>query len=224
MTFSNGTYSPHPLANPFNTRLGGSNISLNPLINRNASANNVNPKDLQVPNQDVPLYGTPEWNQKYGKVNDLQVPNQDVPLGDQSGKQGFIRNSSIFRCHDGTIVDFRSRKVIYTPDDPNSQYWGNPNSTISRGTEKSWNDEIGPTIDQMINNIDQYYGRNSEQNQIVDIDPESVKYWIQAQEEAEKLKSQMTDYQKQMIAQFESHFPKSRLIEESKKCKDKRII
>jgi len=29
MTFSNGTYSPHPCANPFNTRLGPSNFTYN---------------------------------------------------------------------------------------------------------------------------------------------------------------------------------------------------
>ena len=30
MTCSNGSFNPHPLANPFNTRLGPSNTSLNP--------------------------------------------------------------------------------------------------------------------------------------------------------------------------------------------------
>ena len=37
------------------------------------------------------------------------------------------------------------------------------------------------------------------------------------EEEAEAMKSSMTDAQKAMIADFEKHFPKSRLIEESKK-------
>jgi len=30
MTYSNGSYNPNPLANPFNTRLGPANYTLNP--------------------------------------------------------------------------------------------------------------------------------------------------------------------------------------------------
>ena len=30
MTYANGSFNPHPLANPFNTRLGLANYSLNP--------------------------------------------------------------------------------------------------------------------------------------------------------------------------------------------------
>lgn len=48
------------------------------------------------------------------------------------------------------------------------------------------------------------------------MDPKSAVYWLKAQEETEKLVASMTDEQKAMVAQFEAHFPKSRLIEESK--------
>lgn len=50
-----------------------------------------------------------------------------------------------------------------------------------------------------------------------EIDPASAEYWLRAQEESEKMMSSMTDEQKKMIADFENHFPKSRLIEECKK-------
>jgi lipopolysaccharide biosynthesis regulator YciM len=50
------------------------------------------------------------------------------------------------------------------------------------------------------------------------MDPKSAAYWLKAREEAEKLVASMTDEQKAMVAQFEAHFPKSRLIEESKKA------
>lgn len=49
------------------------------------------------------------------------------------------------------------------------------------------------------------------------IDPKSAAYWLKASEEAEKLIDNMTDEQKKLISDFESHFPKSRLIEESLK-------
>lgn len=49
------------------------------------------------------------------------------------------------------------------------------------------------------------------------MDARSAAYWLRAQEEAEKMKASMTDKQKAAIAAFERHFPKSRLIEESRK-------
>lgn len=186
MTYSNGQFNPNPFANPFNTRFAG-NYSLNPV------------------KQQLPIINTKK----------LEVPNQDVPSGDQTGKQGFIGNSSIFRCHDGTIVDYKTGKILSTPDNPASQYWGNQNLEI-RHSMQSWNDE-DQSLDQLINKINDYYDNRNIPIQQAIIDQKSAAYWLKAQEEAEKLKSQMSDEQKKMIDDFEKHFPKSKFIEESKK-------
>ena len=84
----------------------------------------------------------------------------------------------------------------------------------------SWNDDTGPKLEDLIDRIDDYYGRmrHSDANQL---DQNSIDYWLKAEEEAEAMKSSMTDAQKAMIADFEKHFPKSRLIEESKTVKYK---
>lgn len=56
------------------------------------------------------------------------------------------------------------------------------------------------------------------------VDPKSAKYWLQAEEEAEKLQTEMSDEQKKMLADFEKHFPRSKLVEESKKAQDGNMI
>jgi len=50
------------------------------------------------------------------------------------------------------------------------------------------------------------------------IDEYSRKYWEKAAEEAKKLENNMTPEQKLHLRAFEMHFPKSRLIDESKKA------
>lgn len=208
MTFARGQFNPNPLANPFNTLLGKCSISTC-----------KNPKDLQVPNQDVPLYGTPEWEMRYGNSQKrLEVPNQDIPFGDQLRGNGFIGNSDrLFRLADGTLLDFKTRKVISQPTASNSQYWGNPSQDIDYSDYGMWNDSCEPKLEDLINRIDDYYGRTAP-NIDCNLDQKSIDYWIRAEEEADALRSSMTDAQKEMIADFEHHFPKSRLIEESKKA------
>ena len=49
------------------------------------------------------------------------------------------------------------------------------------------------------------------------IDEYARKYWEKAAQEARKLENDMTQEQKLHLQAFEAHFPKSRLIEESKK-------
>lgn len=49
------------------------------------------------------------------------------------------------------------------------------------------------------------------------IDPKSARYWLKAEQEADKLRSQMTPEQLKMIDDFEKHFPPSKLIEEAAK-------
>lgn len=231
MTYSNGAYSPNPLANPFNTRRYG-NYSLNPFFNEKAAqqllgvnVGNGNPKNLQVPNQDVPMYGTEEWEAKYNKQASLTVPNQDVPEGDICGRQGFIPGTNLFRCHDGTVVDFKTRKIVAEPGQ-NPGYWGNPNERLQQGTDSSWSDVNEPTIEQMMSNLERYRGTAVSQKDCLDsqLDPKSAAYWLKAREEAEKLQAEMTDSQKKMLDDFEKHFPRSRLIDEAMKAESGKIL
>lgn len=64
MTFSNGQYNPNPLANPFNTRLGPSNYSLNP-AGQSYSGNKFNSSCKDLP--DPTMLGQ--------NANDLHVPD-----------------------------------------------------------------------------------------------------------------------------------------------------
>ena len=69
---------------------------------------------------------------------------------------------------------------------------------------------------ELINNTDKWIGTATPTGGFVQhIDSKSAAYWLKANEEAAKLKDAMTDEQKALIAAFEQHFPKSRLIEES---------
>lgn len=54
MTFANGQFCPHPLANPFNTRLGPSNYSLNPL-SRQFGQQSFNSKNKELPDTTPPM-------------------------------------------------------------------------------------------------------------------------------------------------------------------------
>ena len=228
MTCSNGAFSPHPLANPFNTRLGPSNYSLNPCKNADATRQfhtaGGNPRNLQVPNQEPTYDQVQSAEQAQLQRKSLQVPNQDIPLGDNLGRRGFLKkNSSLFRCLDGTVLDFKTGKVIHSPNDPSLEYWGNPDATVSKESSiGTWNDE--ETVDSLIANIDQYYGRATPGSNGMQVDSKSAKYWLQAEEEAEKLQTEMSDEQKKMLADFEKHFPRSKLVEESKKAQDGNMI
>ena len=228
MTSSNGAFSPHPLANPFNTRLGPSNYSLNPYRNVDAARRvhkaSSDPRNLQVPNQEPTYDQVQRAEQAQLQRKSLQVPNQDIPPGDNLGRQGFLRkNLSLFRCLDGTILDFKTGKVVHSPNDPSSEYWGNPDATVSKESSiGTWNDE--ETIDNLIANIDQYYGKATPASTGMQVDPKSAKYWLQAEEEAEKLQAEMSDEQKRLLTNFEKHFPKSKLVEEAKKAQDGNMI
>ena len=82
----------HPLANPLNRH----RFQEGP--RRGAASRPADPSKLEVPNQDVPLYGSDEWRERYQAQSGLTVPNQDVPPGDQLGGSGFIPGSDrLFR-------------------------------------------------------------------------------------------------------------------------------
>lgn len=205
MTYTPAGFDANPLANPFNTRLGKKGIT----HTKNAS-------QLAIPNQDIPVYGSLDWEQQFGDQNArLTVPNQDAPSGDQLQKSGFIGNNDrLFRLADGTVIDFKTGKILHEikPKDPTC--WGD--RTLNAQESFSWNDDTGPTIDDLINKINEYNGNPSALPDS-NLDKASIEYWLKAEEEAEKLKNSLTDAQKAMISAFEQHFPKSRLIEESKK-------
>ena len=163
------------------------------------------------------MFGTPEWDALYNKQKNLTVPNQDVPLGDQLRGNGFI-NDNLFRLSDGSIVDFKKRQIVFQPKQDNSS-WG---TRIIRHESDigSWNDPSEISLDDLINNDEKYKNTAMPNGSLMvgePIDPKSAAYWLKASEEAEKLIDNMTDEQKKLISDFESHFPKSRLIEESLK-------
>lgn len=74
MTFANGQFCPHPLANPFNTRLGPSNYSLNPL-SRQFGQQSFNSKNKELPDP-IPFSMNPG--------QDLHVPDATPPMSLQS--------------------------------------------------------------------------------------------------------------------------------------------
>ena len=75
MTFANGQFCPHPLANPFNTRLGPSNYSLNPL-SRQFGQQSFNSKSKELPDP-IPFGMN-------GLGQDLHVPDTTPPMSLQS--------------------------------------------------------------------------------------------------------------------------------------------
>lgn len=193
----------------------------------------MNPKNLTVPNQDIPYNGSPEWYEMQNR-NNLTVPSQDVPAGDMMnnfGNSGFL-NDRLFRLADGTVMDFKTGRIIpnfrnsWIPEgcwnDPTAEL--NPEDTGFRNSN-NWNSSDGPSLDELINNTDRWLGTAVPGDELLaPLDPKSAAYWLHAEEEAEKLKANMTDEQKATLAIFQAHFPKSKLIEESKKVVKGRII
>lgn len=72
MTFSNGIYNPDPLANPFNTRLGPSNYTLNPNGMGNPFCKMTFSKKTDLPKP--VMLGDRQQN--------LQVPQQQMSMKD----------------------------------------------------------------------------------------------------------------------------------------------
>lgn len=75
MTFANGQFCPHPLANPFNTRLGPSNYSLNP-ASKQFGQQSFNSKSKDLPDP-IPFGSN-------GLGQDLHVPDSTPPMSLQS--------------------------------------------------------------------------------------------------------------------------------------------
>ncbi len=129
----------------------------------------------------------------------LTVPNQDIPYNDGPQHQfGFIGRSSLFRLADGSMIDFKTKKIVL---DPNIKfkaagYWNDPNSNVGHyGAE--W--EKTETIESLM-------ARIGEDGHVEDpnLSPESIRYWKMAKEESEKLEQNLTDEQKAMLDELNS--------------------
>ena len=59
----------------------------------------------------------------------------------------------LFRLADGTVVDFKTRKVVYSPNKEGGEYWGDPCMTISFGNARSWNEDE-TKLEDLISRID----------------------------------------------------------------------
>lgn len=151
----------------------------------------------------------------------MTVPNQDVPAGPVAGEHGFLPGTSFFKCLDGTVIDFKTGKILHKQRCSDSAYWGDPDKVMTPpqdiGKCHSANrHELDDIVDAVAHGEMPNFANDVDGDMI---DPASAEYWLRAQEESEKMMSSMTDEQKQMIADFEKHFPKSKLIEECKKKK-----
>lgn len=227
MTWNN----PHPLANPFNQREHG-NVHIGHAMQGKyfKVSRPSDPKTLEVPNQDVPFMGDMPYN---AGRSDLTVPNQDIPLGDQlnagSGGRFMPGHDNIFITSDGTVLDFKAHKILRLPHEPDPHCWGDPNKTISMdsmGVVPTMNNvHRDIPLEELINNVSKYAGTAMPDGTMLEpMDPRSAAYWLKAREETDKLMSSMTDAQKKMIADFEAHFPKSRLIDEAKKAQSGDVL
>ena len=111
-------------------------------------------------------------------------------------------------------MDYKTGRVFKTAGNPSGYNVITPGDT-GMEDRTQWGSS-GPSLDELINNTDKWIGTATPAGGFVQhIDSKSAAYWLKANEEAAKLKDAMTDEQKALIAAFEQHFPKSRLIEES---------
>lgn len=147
---------PSPLANPFSKRVYG-NFNID-RANRGGYINHQRgAKSLQVPNQDIPPNGSPEWYAML-KRNRLEVPNQDVPPGDAVGRCacGRFLNDRLFALSDGTVLDYKTGRVVRTKNAP---CCGKLRHELEYDTARSsWSSFSGPSIDEMVADMDRYVG------------------------------------------------------------------
>lgn len=191
MTFDN----PHPLANPLTKHRYA---FTKPAVTRTADS-----KSLTVPQ---PKPYDPQYDPK-----NLTVPNSDIPYHNGPVVQsGFIDNTSLFMLMDGSIVDFKTGKIVL---DPNKKfkaagYWNDPASKIAQ-----YGAQWGKTesIESLMSHIGDD-GRVEDPN----MSPESIAYWKRAKAEAAKLEQNLTDEQKQLLDDLNSGkmFPLTKLVDE----------
>lgn len=108
-----------------------------------------------MPNQDIPPNGSPEWYAMLAR-NKLEVPNQDVPLGDavSRGACGRFLNDRLFALSDGTVLDYKTGRVMQTKNAP---CYGELRHELEYDTARfSWSSFSGPSIDEMAANMGRY--------------------------------------------------------------------
>lgn len=197
--------TPYPEANPFNERRFG-----NYNINKAArgfyiSHTGKDAKNLQVPNQDQPMYGSSEWAALHDGQKGLAVPDTapDAMLGGSTASAGFIPGRpDLFIMHDGAVISFKTGRIVRPPAPkpdiinpvlPGQGEWG-----------------ATPTIEQLMSGTGVLDAAARDPN----IDEYSRKYWEIAVREARKLENSMTQEQKLHLQAFEAHFPVSRLVDD----------
>lgn len=180
MTFSNGAYNPHPLANPFNTRLGPANYSLNP--NGESYHRNIMRNDKNASLPDAMSYAPPT----------LEVPNQlDYDIGvtkiDRIALSQMYKNAYV--APDGTVFDLDSRKIVMQPmRQTKSGEWENTSRVIEM------NDPYGDW-----NNAEIY--RLPSQSNCNQLDEVSIKYWQQVEQSKP---TQMSELQRELLADLDA--------------------
>ena len=194
----------YPEANSFNTRRFG-NFNINKAVQGGyISYTGKNAKYLQVPNQDQPMYGTPEYDKKYAKLRELTVPDTapDTSLNGSIMSSGFIPGRpDLFIMHDGSIISFKTGKII-------KKSLNKSNIIQNIPGQSEWDNT--PSIEQLMQNMN----NNQQFDYDPNIDAYSRQYWQKAVEETKKLESTLTQEQKDSLKAFEAHFPKTKFINE----------
>ena len=155
------------------------------------------------------MYGSPEWVALHDRQKGLTVPDTapDAMLGGTVASAGFVPGRpDLFVMHDGAVISFKTGRIVRPP----AAKPGAISPTLPGQGE--W--DATPSIEQLIAGIGVSSGKPAEDP---NIDEYSRRYWEIAAHEARKLENDMTPEQKLYLQVFEAHFPKSRLIEESKK-------
>lgn len=190
--------NPSPFANPFTQH--------RPYAGSPAITHTHDAKNLHVPDT-TPCTGSIGASR-------LTVPNQDVPCSSAPAcGHGFIGSTSLFKLMDGSIVDFKTGKIVLDPNKKfrDAGYWNDPNACTAQAAGLgTWGKS--DTIESLMSKIGDD-GRVEDPN----LSPESIAYWSRARAEAEKCINSMTDEQKQLLDDLDAGkiLRLSRLVEET---------
>ena len=197
--------NPHPLVNPFNRHRYAA-YEMQQLAKSVSHCND--PSKLEIPQSSI------TYEQAIEMQKSLTVPYSapdDLGATSTIGQFGFIGQSSLFRLHDGSVLDMKTHKIVL---DPNIKfkaagYWNDPSEDTSKRYEAEWHKT--ETIESLLAQYDSCNG-----NYDPNLSPESIRYWMKAQEESKKLEQNMTDEQKKLMHELnaEQFFPMTRLKDE----------
>ena len=199
--------NPHPFANPLNQSKFRNFAYGQPTQQKAFSINRSNsPRDLTVPE------ARPYDPNAAAK---LTVPNQDIPYFNGAvPTRGFLGDSSFFKLSDGCVLDLKKCQIIF---DPNKKwkdrgYWNDPNTEVEK---PHLDTEWGPTesIESMLNRV----GKLGEAHDDPNLDSKSIAYWNKAYAESKKLEQNLTDEQRQLLADLQAGklFPLTKLVGEN---------